>query len=182
LIALSQLQDIQQYFPSQINLLIYFIASILIVGSLFASQFLDFINKILPKKFNKAKDKIFKLSQSFHALKKEGVYPKVVILSILVTLINIAILYYYFNIFDIQVNFLQATFCLTFLQLSLILPIHGIGKFGTFESIAILGFFIIGVPKNSAIVLAFSMHIISLIFYSFLALIGYFIIRKNSLI
>jgi conserved hypothetical protein len=67
----------------------------------------------------------------------------------------------------------------TFAIFSTVLPIQGIGGFGTTESAWVIGFVILGVSGDIAINSGFGYHILVLIFTVILGGFGFFILRKK---
>jgi uncharacterized protein (TIRG00374 family) len=63
-------------------------------------------------------------------------------------------------------------FACTFAFMTVILPVQGIGNFGTFEAGWTLGFISIGVPPELAVSAGFSFHIINILFIGILGLTG----------
>jgi len=68
----------------------------------------------------------------------------------------------------------------TFAIFSTILPIQGIGGFGTTESAWVIGFVFLGLSNSDAIQSAFGYHIIVLVFTIFLGLIGFLFLKRKS--
>jgi uncharacterized protein (TIRG00374 family) len=73
---------------------------------------------------------------------------------------------------DIHAGFSAIIFACTFAFMTAILPVQGIGNFGTFEAGWTLGFLSIGVPPELAVSTGFSFHIINVIFNGILGLAG----------
>jgi hypothetical protein len=73
---------------------------------------------------------------------------------------------------DIHAGLFAIFFACTFAFMTAILPVQGIGNFGTFEAGWTVGFLSIGVSADLAVSAGFSFHIISVLFTAILGLAG----------
>lgn len=73
---------------------------------------------------------------------------------------------------NIHAGLFAIFFACTFAFMTAILPVQGIGNFGTFEAGWTIGFLSIGVPTELAVSAGFSFHIINAIFNGILGLTG----------
>jgi hypothetical protein len=71
-------------------------------------------------------------------------------------------------------------FACSFGFMTSILPIQGIGNFGTFEAGWTAGFLIVGLPAELAISTGFGFHIITLLFNILLGAYGYLAIHRTG--
>ena len=82
---------------------------------------------------------------------------------------------------NIQLSLPAMIFACSFGFMTAILPIQGIGNFGTFEAGWTAGFLSVGLPAELAISTGFSYHIINLLFNILLGLFGYVTINRAGL-
>jgi uncharacterized membrane protein YbhN (UPF0104 family) len=71
-------------------------------------------------------------------------------------------------------------FACTFAFMTAILPVQGIGNFGTFEAGWTVGFLSIGIPVELAVSTGFSYHIINVIFNGILGLAGIILLHSKT--
>jgi glycosyltransferase 2 family protein len=67
----------------------------------------------------------------------------------------------------------------TFAILSSVLPVQGIGGFGTTEGAWVVGFVLLGISRDDAISSGFGYHIIVLVFTILIGMIGLFFLKKG---
>ena len=94
------------------------------------------------------------------------------ILSMLVWASLYIVNYALINAMGIKASFESIMFASTFPVFTTILPIHALGGFGTIESGWTIGFMAIGIPKEIAITLGFSLHILTYMYFIILGLYG----------
>lgn len=82
---------------------------------------------------------------------------------------------------DIHAGLFAIFFACTFAFMTAILPVQGIGNFGTFEAGWTFGFFSIGVSLELAVSTGFSFHIINVTFTGILGLAGIILLRHKIL-
>ena len=73
---------------------------------------------------------------------------------------------------DVHAGLFAIFFACTFAFMTAILPVQGIGNFGTFEAGWTVGFLSIGVPPELAVSTGFGIHIISVLFSGILGFTG----------
>jgi hypothetical protein len=83
---------------------------------------------------------------------------------------------------DIHTGLFAIFFACTFAFMTAILPVQGIGNFGTFEAGWTVGFLSIGVPPEMAVSTGFSYHIINIIFTGLLGLAGIILIHYKKIL
>lgn len=79
-----------------------------------------------------------------------------------------------------DVDFFSAIFASSFAVFTTVLPIQGIGGFGTIEGGWTLGFILIGVPESTAIASAFSFHLVMLVNTLILGIGGYLVLMRRD--
>jgi uncharacterized protein (TIRG00374 family) len=79
----------------------------------------------------------------------------------------------------LEFGFFEVLFASTFAILTTILPIQGIGGFGTVEGGIGLGFLSIGLNKENAIILGFVYHLVYWVYFSVLGLFGFMSLKKR---
>jgi len=78
---------------------------------------------------------------------------------------------------NIHAELFAIFFACTFAFMTAILPVQGLGNFGTFEAGWTVGFLSIGVPPELAVSTGFSFHIINVFFSGILGLAGIILLR-----
>jgi len=96
------------------------------------------------------------------------------------TIIGAIYVYYSYLSLGTSLSLVSAGFIFGARTLSSLLPIHTIGKFGTFELINAGLLVYIGLEKSEAIKLSFGIHFLMLIQQALLAIIGYCLLRMKS--
>lgn len=109
--------------------------------------------------------------KNFGILKSKKISLFVFLHSLVIWLFLYLISYILYNEMGIELSFWEIIFCSTLALFTFILPIQSIGGFGTQEGAYAIAFIAVGIPKELAITSAFSLHIISYIY--FLILGGY---------
>lgn len=94
------------------------------------------------------------------------------LMSILIWLIIIFMYWMLGTGMNLTLNFMEMTIATTFFLLTTILPISGIGGFGTSESGWVIGLVLMGIPLKFSINMGFSLHIIILIFSIILGMVS----------
>lgn len=82
---------------------------------------------------------------------------------------------------NLEIHFIPAVFASSFAVFSTILPIQGIGGFGTVEGGWAIGFILIGLPETVAVASGFGFHIIVLVYTIIFGICGLFSQRSFSL-
>lgn len=78
---------------------------------------------------------------------------------------------------NIHLSILEVVFISTFPVFSSLLPIQGLSGFGTTEGAWVLGFYLLGLPLNIAIITGFSMHIVTILYFTLLG--GFTLFAQN---
>ena len=109
--------------------------------------------------------------KNFGILRSKKIALFVFLQSLFVWTLLYSISYILYNEMGIGLSFWKIILCSTLALFTVILPIQSIGGFGTQEGAYAIAFIAMGIPKELAITSAFSLHIISYIY--FLILGGY---------
>lgn len=73
---------------------------------------------------------------------------------------------------NLSLNFTEMIVATTFFELATVLPVSGLGGFGTSESGWVIGLVIMGISLKSSINMGFSLHIITLVFSIIMGLVS----------
>ena len=117
--------------------------------------------------------------QSFKLMKSKKLFCYVFVTSIIIWCFQYSMLYILTNAMNINLSFFEVLFGSTFAIFTTVLPIQGIGGFGTIEGGWTVGFIAVGLTKEAAISSGFAYHIIIWIYFLLLGLIGFISIRKQ---
>ena len=117
---------------------------------------------------------------SFEKIKANG---KITVISLILTSVSIWLFLYSLNYvfvsgMDINLSYLEVVFASSFAVFTTVLPIQGIGGFGTLESGWAVGFIGVGLTKEIAISSGFGYHIIIWLYFLILGFRGLFRMRK----
>jgi hypothetical protein len=82
----------------------------------------------------------------------------------------------------IPIAFLAVLFASTFSIISTVLPVQGIGGFGTVEGAWTIGFMLIGLTKADAIGSGFSYHIVVILYFVILGIYGLLALKSQNII
>ena len=83
---------------------------------------------------------------------------------------------------NIQLHPLQILFASSFVLCTFMIPLQGIGGFGTTEGGWALGFIAVGLSSEMAISSGFVFHIVNLVFVMIVGIFGYFALRFSHLL
>lgn len=175
--------DLPEMFSSIIWLVVLFmvlLAVFLIILLYEGEVFLRFANAIfttfkLDKNIlvnfflGKAKEVV----DSFKNIKNNGKMMELCIISFIIWLSLYFLNYALIKSLDINIGFFEVLLASTFVVFMSILPIQGLGGFGTYEVGWAIGFIGIGLTKELAINSGIVVHIIGIIYYVLLGLYGY---------
>jgi len=117
--------------------------------------------------------------QSFKLIKSKKLFGYVFVTSMIIWYFQYSMLYILTNAMNINLSFFEVLFGSTFAFFTTVLPIQGIGGFGTMEGGWTVGFIAVGLTKEAAISSGFAYHIIILTYFLFLGLTGFISIRKQ---
>lgn len=112
---------------------------------------------------------------------KTKIMGKCLILSILIWSSIYSMTFLLMYAMNFKLSFSLILLGSTFAIFSTILPIQGIGGFGTTESAWAIGFILLGISKQDAINSGFGYHIIVLIFTIIMGSLGIFLLKKKRL-
>lgn len=115
--------------------------------------------------------KMDEATESFSEMHR-GTFVWSALVSIVLWLVLHSVNYTLIIAMGIDMTFWTVLFASTFALTTTILPVQGIGGFGTIEGGWAIGFIIMGVPKEVAISSGFSVHIILISYILILGLIG----------
>lgn len=113
---------------------------------------------------------------NFHVDRKQFILSAIISFGVWVILYSV--IYTVIKAMDINIGFEAFLLATTFYLMISILPVQGIGGFGTFEGSWALSFMAVGVIKEFAISSGFIIHIVFILYIIILALFG-FIYLKN---
>ncbi|MFA6363349.1 lysylphosphatidylglycerol synthase transmembrane domain-containing protein [Methanoregula sp.] len=123
------------------------------------------INYLL-KKGNETVESLEKIQ-----IKKGGLF--LIVLSLLIWGLNYVMVYLLITGMNVQFPFLLVTVGCTFILLTTLLPIQGLGGFGTTETVWTLVFVPLGMSLNDAIISGFCYHIILIFYFIILGIYGW---------
>lgn len=115
--------------------------------------------------------KMDEATESFSDMHR-GTFIWSALISIVIWIILYSVNYTLIIAMGIDMNFWTVLFASTFALITTILPVQGVGGFGTIEGGWAIGFIAMGVPKEVAISSGFSVHIILISYFLTLGLIG----------
>lgn len=120
--------------------------------------------------------------ESFDNIKNSGKVTVIILilLSFGIWLSLYSLNYILVGAMNINLGYFAVLFASTFAILTTVLPIQGIGGFGTLESGWAVGFIAIGLTKEVAISSGFGYHAIVYIYFLVLGCVGLLTIRKSS--
>jgi uncharacterized protein (TIRG00374 family) len=182
--------DLPEMFSSIIWLVVLFMVllAIFLMTLLYAGDtFLRFVNAILISfkldnnvLFNfflgKAKD----IVDSFKNIKNNGKMMELCIVSFSIWLTLYFLNYTLIESLNIDISFFEVLLASTFVVFMSILPVQGLGGFGTYEVGWTIGFVGIGLSKEIAINSGVVVHIIGIVYYVLLGLYGYQYLYKKK--
>ncbi len=162
-------------------LMLIFLLATIFYGNKFVSAFAFFTKKIGLKKAkltNYTIQKMHEVVDSMKVIKKNNVLFYTFVFSVLIWAANYLIDYLLVWNMGLQIELWYILIGFTFSLLTSVLPIHGVGGFGTIEGIWAVVFISLGVSKELAILTGFGFHIIVLLFTIGFGLYGMWRIRK----
>jgi len=130
-------------------------------------------------------EKIEEILESLHAIQSKKIIFWTLIFSLLIWLCQYSIAYFIFIGLGLEMTFFVAIAIVTFNTLTAILPIQGIGGFGTSEGALTIAFLGLGFPAAVAISSGFVLHIILVLYFLILGIFGlimfkYFMKKKYA--
>jgi len=128
----------------------------------------------MSKKFmNNLPRKIEEIIDNFMHVRKSGKLKQLMAVSILVWISLYSAVYFIVISINLNLTFFEVLFASSFAIITTILPIQGIGGFGTTEGGWCIGFIAIGLTKDVAISTGFAFHIIILAYSVILGFYGF---------
>lgn len=194
LLALQLMKDI----PSAL-VDIAWMGGILIVGlvsllvfSLYSGKSLFYSMKSLFETFHLVRWKLGKYllakteetMESFDKIKSPGLlkYFQLLLITCGIWLSLYLLIYLLVIGMGISVGFFVVLFASTFAIVSTVLPIQGVGGFGTIEGAWTIGFMLIGLTKADAISSGFSYHIVVILYFVILGIYGLLALKSYNII
>ncbi len=138
---------------------------------------------IFNKKFYyKFLDKLEIFSYEINSFIKAKSNKKIILLTMLNRLLHLLVIFIIFLAFGVIIRFDLFIVGSTLSLITNILPVNGIGGFGSFEAGWTIGFSLLGHDKSVAFLYGFGINIIVFFFTLFLLVVGYFLykFKKNS--
>lgn len=122
--------------------------------------------------------------ESFDRIKFPGLlkYFQLLLVSCGIWLSLYLLIYFLVVGMGIPVGFLAVLFASTFAIISTVLPIQGIGGFGTIEGAWTIGFMLIGLTKADAISSGFGYHIVVILYFIILGIYGVLALKIRDII
>jgi len=144
------------------------------IGNLFGRYKLD-KNPVAGRVFSK----IHETADSFDALDSADMHFHLrVLTTTLAVWVSLYTFYYCMALaMHMDVGYIPAVFASSFAVFTTVLPIQGIGGFGTIEGGWAVGFILVGVPDAVAVASAFGFHLIMLIYTLLLGVCGYIFLK-----
>jgi glycosyltransferase 2 family protein len=159
-------------------LMVSFLFGLLFYGNTFLkiqknlAHFLNFKNIPAGDYISKKSEEIFYCFETFKTGKRD-MHISVILLSIGIWVMSYSVFYLIAISMHIPSDPIQILFAVSFAVFSTVLPIQGIGGFGTMEGGWALGFISVGLTKEVAINTGFGFHLVLLLFCISLGIFGY---------
>jgi uncharacterized protein (TIRG00374 family) len=186
-ISVMCIKDLPDVIDNVISTVIGFLALmilILIVFVYFRERFMQIAKKNIKisdiKRFSVIRFFLRKAEEtvnSFEMVKSKKVVSCSFLISIAIWCSLYFMIYILLNEMGVNLNIWLVILGSTFSLVSTILPIQGIGGFGTFEGGWVIAFMVLGLSKQMAISTGFSMHIIGFIITSILGGYGVYALK-----
>ena len=183
--------DLPEMFSSIIWLVVLFtcLLAIFLIILLYAGEaFLNFSNAIfiafkldqnvLVKFFLRKANEIV---GNFENIKNSGKMIELCIISFIIWLTLYFLNYVLIRSLDINIGFFEVLLASTFVVFMSVLPVQGLGGFGTYEVGWTIGFVGVGLSKELAINSGIVVHIIGIVYYVLLGLYGYQYLCKEEI-
>jgi len=131
------------------------------------------MSKFMKKRILNLPRKIEEIIDNFMHVRKSGKLKQLMAVSILVWISLYSAVYFIVISINLNLTFFEVLFASSFAIITTILPIQGIGGFGTTEGGWCIGFIAIGLTKDVAISTGFAFHIIILTYSAILGFYGF---------
>ena len=181
-ISALMIRDLPEMIIKAVWVIAFFMVSIVIVlitllcfGNSFINLVRNFFRRFdLEKKYfvDYLLRKGEEMVEHFEEIKTTGKIIELVIISVGIWLFLYSLNYTLIRAMDINLYFFAVLLGSTFAMFTTVLPIQGIGGFGTFESGWAVGFITMGLAKEVAISSGFGYHIMILIYFMILGCYG----------
>lgn len=179
------------HLPNIILNAFYMIAGVLAVLILFFTSLVykgDKVVKVIDNMLQKIKLKKFKIvgfmlkkahetAKNFERIKSKKIVLSSFLLSVLIWCSLYLMVYVLLKGMGLNLTVWMVILGSTFSVIASLLPIQGIGQFGTYEGAWALAFIALGLPKEIAIASGFGTHIIGVIYFLILGFYGFLSIR-----
>ena len=162
-----------------LGLIAIFLIALLFFGKSFLNLVKTFFERFNWDKKHFADYLLRKGEETVESFEKIKISGKIIIIALILNSFGIWLFLYSLNYIlvramDINLSYFEVVFASTFAVFTTILPIQGIGGFGTLESGWTVGFIAVGVTKEVAISSGFGFHIILWLYFVILGCWGLF--------
>jgi uncharacterized protein (TIRG00374 family) len=185
--AILMVQDIPPIIKDALWMIAVFVITLLFVLGMILSRGRSFVNLIttIMKSIHIEKYRIslyclkkgFETTDSLEKIKVKNSIGQIVMLSILIWGFNYLLVYFLIVGMNFQLSFLIVILGCTFISLTTVLPIQGIGGFGSTEAVWTLVFVPLGMSLSDAIISGFCIHIVMIFYFIILGIYGWIKIR-----
>ncbi len=114
----------------------------------------------------------YKISTVLKEVKSGLIFNKVAVMSVLLYLLKYTFLMLSAYVFGLELNIFETIIAGTVVMIATVLPIQGVAGFGTIEAGWVLGLYVLGVDKETAVMVGVGFHIIQIIMYTIMGGIG----------
>ncbi|MBW2975445.1 flippase-like domain-containing protein [Candidatus Woesearchaeota archaeon] len=119
------------------------------------------------------------LIKSFKVIKGVNNILKTFAFSVVIWLSQLMMAYTLLVSFGIRLDFWSIAAVIIFSAFAIILPIQGVGGFGTLEGLWALALISFGISKEAAISTGFALHLVIIMYYLILGIIGVFFLNRS---
>ncbi len=166
----------------------FYMTTLLIGGAKVLNKISNWVGQGHRKSIRWIQRKLHEIAEDFYAIRARKTYLPVSITSLLSWLSVFWMFYAFMKGFGIDISFLKVVFGATVALLISVLPISAFGNWGILEAGWTIGFFMVGLPKEKAIVTGLWVHlavfmvcsILGSFFLFTLKLFPLFLDRKNE--
>jgi hypothetical protein len=152
-------------------LLFFYMSDFLRLFSNFMGRMSQWAGTKNSKPFQWIQRKIHEIAEDFYAIKARRTYFPVTVTSLVSWIMIFWMFYAFLRGFGIEISFLKVVFGSTIAVIANVLPISGIGNWGTLEVGWTAGFLMVGLSKEKAIATGFGVHIVAFVLCSIMGLI-----------
>jgi len=144
-------------------LLFFYMSDLLRLFSNFMGRMSQWAGTKNSKRFQWIQRKIHEIAEDFYAIKARRTYFPVAVTSLVSWIMIFGMFYAFLRGFGIEISFLKVVFGSTIAVIANVLPISGIGNWGTLEVGWTAGFLMVGLSKEKAIATGFGVHIVAFV-------------------